>query len=272
MIIIGEKINGSIPSVKKAIEERNEEWIKNLAIAQTEAGATFIDVCASVKDDIEVETLKWLIDLVQSVTDTPIAIDSPNPNTIIAAMPFCKKPGLANSISGGKKADLMLPILADSKWKEWEVIALLDDETGIPKTADDRLKVFGNLMNKAKEYGITASRFHIDPLVEMLCTSEDGINMLVEVMSEIKRREPTIHITGAVSNISFNLPGRKLINQAFAVLSMSAGLDSAIFDPLNKDLLGMIYATEALLGKDEYCMEYIGAFRAGLFGTPPVKK
>jgi 5-methyltetrahydrofolate--homocysteine methyltransferase len=271
MIIIGEKINGSIPSVAKAIAERDEEWIKNLAIAQTNAGATFIDVCASVEDSIEVETLKWLIDLVQSVTETPIAIDSPNPNSIIQAMPFCKKPGLVNSISGGKKADFMLPTLAKEDPK-WEVIALLDDETGIPKTAGDRLKVFDNLMAKAKEYKIAASRFHIDPLVEMLCTSEDGINMLVEVMTEIKRREPTIHITGAVSNISFNLPGRKLINQAFAVLSMNAGLDSAIFDPLNKDLLGMIYATEALLGKDEYCMEYIGAFRAGLFGTPPAKK
>jgi len=269
MIIIGEKINGSIPSVAKAIAERNEEWIKNLAIAQTNAGATFIDVCASVKDEIEVETLKWLIDLVQSVTDTPIAIDSPNPNSIIKAMPFCKRPGLANSISGGKKADLLLPAIADSKW---EVIALLDDDTGIPKTAEDRLRVFDKLMTKAKEYKIAASRFHIDPLVEMLCTSEDGINMLVEVMTEIKRREPTIHITGAVSNISFNLPGRKLINQAFTVLSMNAGLDSAIFDPLNKDLLGMIYATEALLGQDEYCMEYIGAFRAGLFGAPPAPK
>ena len=269
MIIIGEKINGSIPSVAKAIAERDEEWIKNLAIAQTNAGATFIDVCASVKDEIEVETLKWLIDLVQSVTDTPIAFDSPNPNSIIQAIPFCKKPGLVNSISGGKKADTMLPIIADTKW---EVIALLDDDTGIPKTAEDRLRVFDKLMVKAKEYKIAASRFHIDPLVEMLCTSEDGINMLVEVMAEIKRREPTIHITGAVSNISFNLPGRKLINQAFAVLSMNAGLDSAIFDPLNKDLLGMIYATEALMGKDEYCMEYIAAFRAGLFGAPPAKK
>ena len=269
MIIIGEKVNGAIPPVAKAIAERNEEWIKNLAKAQTEAGASFIDVCASVEDDKEMEVLKWLIDNVQSVTDTPIAIDSPNPHSIINAIPFCKRPGLANSISGGKKADILLPVIADTKW---EVIALLDDDTGIPKTAEDRLRVFDKLMAKAKEYNIAASRFHIDPLVEMLCTSEDGINMLVEVMSEIKRREPTIHITGAVSNISFNLPGRKLINQAFTVLSMNAGLDSAIFDPLNKDLLGMIYATEALLGMDEYCMEYIGAFREGLFGTPPAKK
>ncbi|MDR0843197.1 MAG: methyltetrahydrofolate cobalamin methyltransferase [Acidobacteriota bacterium] len=270
MIIIGEKINGSIPSVAKAIAEKNEEWIKNLAVAQSKAGATFIDVCASVEDSIEVETLKWLVDLVQSVTDTPIALDSPNPKSLVAAMPFCKRPGLVNSISGeGSKADIILPAISGTKW---EVVALLNDDTGIPKTAEDRLRVFDKLMELAKKYDIAPARFHIDPLVEMLCTSEDGINMLVEVMAEIKRRQPTIHITGAVSNISFNLPGRKLINQAFAVLAMSAGLDSSIFDPLNKDLLGMIYATEALLGRDEYCMEYIGAFRQGLFGVPPVKK
>ena len=270
MIIIGEKINGSIPSVAKAIAEKNETLIKDLAIAQTKAGASFIDVCASVADEIEMETLKWLIDLVQSVTDTPIAIDSPNPNSLVKALPLCKRPGLMNSISGeGGKPDIILPVIADTKW---EVVALLNDDTGIPKTAADRLRVFDALMAKAKEYKIAPSRFHIDPLVEMLCTSEDGIAMLVEVMAEIKRREPTIHITGAVSNISFNLPGRKLINQAFTVLSMNFGMDSAIFDPLNKDLLGMIYATEALLGQDEYCMEYIGGFREGLFGTPPAKK
>ena len=100
----------------------------------------------------------------------------------------------------------------------------------------------------------------------MLCTSEDGINMIVEVIREIKRQYPTIHVTGAISNISFNLPERRLVNQAFAVLAIDAGMDSLILDPLNKDLMGMIYATEALLGRDEYCMEYIGAYRRGLFG------
>ncbi|MDR1727142.1 MAG: methyltetrahydrofolate cobalamin methyltransferase [Acidobacteriota bacterium] len=278
MIIIGEKINGSIPSMAKAIAEKNEEHIKNIAVAQANAGATFIDVCASVEPDKEVATLKWLIDLVQSVTDVPIAVDSPDPKVIAEALPFCKKPGLVNSISGDKvagtdkdKIDFLLPIIADTKW---EVIALLNGGTGIPKSAEDRLKVFDLLMAKAKEYKIAPSRFHIDPIIEALATiDEGGIGMVVEVMQEIKRREPTIHITGAVSNISFNLPGRKLVNQAFAVLAMNAGLDSAIFDPLNKDLLGMIYATEALLGNDEYCMEYIQGFRQGLYpAAPPAKK
>jgi 5-methyltetrahydrofolate--homocysteine methyltransferase len=149
------------------------------------------------------------------------------------------------------------------------VICLLSDDTGIPKCAEDRLKVFEKLMVKANEYGIKPNRLHIDPLIEMLCTSEDGISMVEEVISTIRAQYPTIHITAAVSNISYNLPVRKLINLGFTVLAMKAGLDSAILDPTNRDLLGVIYATEALLGLDDYCMEYIGAYRDGLIG--PVK-
>ena len=122
-------------------------------------------------------------------------------------------------------------------------------------------------VSEAEKYGIAPNRIHIDPLVEMLCTSDDGIAMVEEVMSTIKAKYPAIHITGAVSNISFNLPARKLVNQAFVVLAMKAGMDSAVLDPLNRDMMGMIYAAEACLGLDEMCMEYISAYREGIFGT-----
>ncbi|MDD7048613.1 MAG: methyltetrahydrofolate cobalamin methyltransferase, partial [Lachnospiraceae bacterium] len=92
-----------------------------------------------------------------------------------------------------------------------------------------------------------------------------------EVMHTIREEYPDIHITGAVSNISFNLPARKLVNIGFTVLAMKAGLDSAIFDPTNRDLLGVVYATEALLGNDDYCMEYIEGYRDGLYGKQPAK-
>ena len=264
MIIIGEKINGAIPSVAKAIAAKDADFIRNLAKTQSDAGAAFIDVCASVEDSLELETMKWLIDLVQEVTDTPIAIDSPHTQTCVEAIKFCKKPGLINSVSGeGNKIEVVFPIIADTKW---ECVALLCDDTGIPKTAQDRLKVFAEIMKKAKTYNIAPSRLHIDPLVEMLCTSDDGINMVVNVIKEIKAQYPEIHVTGGFSNISFNLPVRKIVNQAFTVLAINAGMDSAILAPTNQDLMGMIYATEALLGKDEYCMEYIGAYREELFG------
>ena len=195
-------------------------------------------------------------------------MDSPSADVLAEAYKFCNKPGLINSVSGeGDKMDKIFPILAENKG--WQVAALLSDDTGIPKTAADRLKVFDKIMAKAKEYGISPARIHIDPLVEMLCTSEDGIANNVEVISTIREQYPTIHITGAVSNISFNLPYRKILNMSFMVLAMNAGLDSAILDPTNRDMMGVIFATEALLGLDDYCMEYIGAYREGLFG--PVK-
>lgn len=269
MIIIGEKINGSIPSVATAIANRDAGFIKARATAQEKAGASFIDCCASVPEAEEVETLHWMIDCIQEVTDLPISVDSPSAAVLAEAYKFCKRPGLFNSVSGeGNKIDVIFPIMAANHG--WEVIALLSDDTGIPKNAADRLKVFDKIMAKAREYGISPSRIHIDPLVEMLCTSENGIETNTTVISAVREAYPSIHITAAVSNISFNLPVRKMVNLGFTVLAMNAGLDSAILDPTNRDMMGLIYATEALLGQDDYCMEYIGAYREGLFG--PIKQ
>ena len=265
MIIIGEKINGSIPSVAEAIAKRDAEFIKQRARIQDEAGATFIDCCASVPEAQEVETLKWMIDCIQEVSDLPISVDSPSARVLAEAYKFCKRPGLFNSVSGeGDKIDVIFPIMAANK--KWECIALCSDDTGIPKNAADRLKVFDKIMAKAKEYGIRPSRLHIDPLVEMLCTSENGIETNEEVISTIRERYEDIHITAAISNISFNLPVRKMVNLGFTVLAMKAGLDSAILDPTNRDMMGVIFATSALLGEDDFCMEYIEAYRDGIFG------
>ena len=276
MIIIAEKINGSIPSMAKYIAERNEEAIKDIAIREAEQigeSKGFIDVCSSVAPEVEFETMRWLLDLVQGVTDMPISIDSPNAECLVQLLPYVKKPGLVNSVSGeGNKIDLIFPELAKPEYKDWEVMALLSDDTGIPKSAADRLRVFDKIMAKAKEYGIAPSRIHIDPLVEMLCTSEDGIAMVEEVMAKIREQYPSIHISGAVSNISFNLPARKLVNMAFVCLAIKAGMDSAVFDPLDKQLLGVISATEALLGQDDFCMEYIGAFRDERIAATTKKK
>ena len=112
MIIIGEKLNGSIPSVAKAIAERDADLIRERARMQSEAGATFLDVCASVEEDVEVETLKWMIDCIQEVTDVPISVDSPSADVLVQAYKFCKKPGIFNSVSGeGDKIDKIFPVM-----------------------------------------------------------------------------------------------------------------------------------------------------------------
>ena len=160
MIIIGEKINGSIPIVAEAIAKRDSEFIKERAKLQAESGATYIDCCASVPEAEEVETLKWMIDCIQEVTDLPISIDSPSPDVLAQAYKFCKKPGIFNSVSGeGHKIDTIFPIMAEPGNEGWQVIALLSDNTGIPKCAADRLKVFDKIMAKAKEYELLRTGF-----------------------------------------------------------------------------------------------------------------
>ena len=258
MIIIGEKLNGSIPSVAKAISEKDADLIRERARMQAEAGATFLDVCASVEEDVEVETLKWMIDLVQEVTDTPICVDSPSAKSCVAAIPFCKRPGLINSVSlEGDKIDTIFSVIADT---DWECVALLCDNDGIPDSVERRMKIFFGIMEKAKQYGIAPSRLHIDPLVVTLGTDQTALTVFADCCRRIKYEYPEIHITSGLSNISFGLPVRKNINQAFMVLAMNAGMDSAIVDPTNKNMIGMIYATNALLERDEYCLQYIDKF------------
>lgn len=179
-------------------------------------------------------------------------------------MKYCKKPGLINSVSmEGDKIDMIFPVIANT---EWECVALLCDDRGIPDTTLRRMEVFHNIMDRAEAYNIAPSRLHIDPLVVTLSTSEDALTMFAQCCRQIKAEYPEIHITSGLSNISFGLPGRKYVNQAFMVLAMEAGMDSAIVDPTNRDMMAMIYAADALLENDEYCLEYIDAFREGVIG------
>jgi 5-methyltetrahydrofolate--homocysteine methyltransferase len=264
MIIIGEKINGSIPKTAAAIAEKNEAFIKALAKKQSDARASYLDVCASVSPEKELETLKWLVDLVQQESELPISLDSPNAGIFAEAIKFCKKPGLINSVSmEGDKIDQVFPIITGT---QWNCVALLCDNSGIPGSTEKRLEVFEQILKKAEQHKIDPSRLYVDPVVEMLASSEEGAIMIFDTIRKVKERCPAVHITSGASNISYQLPVRKFINRGFIILCMGAGMDSAIIDPTNQDMLALIYAAEALLGKDEMCMEYIGAYREGLFG------
>lgn len=269
MIIIGEKINGSIPSVAEAIANHDSEFIKNLAKIQTDSNASYIDCCASVEENKEVETLHWLIDCIQEVSDLPICVDSPSPKVCVDALKFCKKEGIVNSVSmEGNKTDIIFPTISDTNWG---CVALLCGEKGIPDSVEKRMEIFGQIMAKAKEYNIAPSRLYIDPLVVALSTDHEALSTFSSCCKKIKDAYPDIHITSGLSNISFGLPARKNINQAFMVLSMEAGMDSAIVDPTNRDMLGIIYATDALLENDDYCLDYIHAYRDGLIGKQKKK-
>lgn len=265
MIIIGEKINGSIPAVKTAIENRDDAFIADRAVKQTAAGAHFIDVCASTAPEYEVETLKWLIDVVQDVTDTPLCIDSPNPRVIEAVFKYANKPGMLNSISEeGDKCDVLLPLMAGNTW---EVVGLTCDDRGIPNNLETKLDITKIMVEKADKYGITPDRIHIDPCVMALSTENNSMLNFAEEIRSIKALFPTIHVTGAISNISFGLPVRGLINKTAMAFAIQAGMDSAVMDPLNREMRETIFATYTLLGQDKHCRKYSKAFRAGQIGS-----
>ncbi len=261
MIIIGEKINGTIHRVKKAIEEKDIEFIQNRAIKQEKAGAHYIDVCAGTAPDKEIDTLKWLIEVVQEVVEIPLVIDSPNPNIIKAVIPFAKKPGLINSVSEeGNKPEIILPLAAEYGW---DVIALTCNDNGIPSDVETRVEITTSLVKKANTYGINEERIYIDPLVTALAADNKSTLNFVEAMKEIRKKFPKIKFTSGLSNISFGMPLRKMVNRHFMTMALYEGMDSAIMDPLDKDMMGAILATEALLGKDRHCRKFSNAYRKG---------
>ncbi|MDR3331806.1 MAG: methyltetrahydrofolate cobalamin methyltransferase [Synergistaceae bacterium] len=265
MIIIGEKINGTIPSTAKAIAERDEDYVRNLARQQTEFGAEYLDVCAGTAPDIERETLAWLVSLVQDTVDTKLCIDSADVDVILETLPLAKRPGLINSVSDEHgKCEKLFPKVADS---EWNIIALTCDNNGISTDPAVKFQIAVTIMEKAKSFGIREDRMFLDPLVTTLSTTPDSLLAFNQTLRNIKEKYPAAHITSGLSNISFGMPSRKSINQQFLALAMGAGMDSAIMDPTSRDMRTALYATDALLGNDKHCRRYLNAYRKGVIGV-----
>ncbi len=264
MIIIGEKINGTIPSVKKAIGERDEEFIYSLAVRQADAGADYLDVCAGTEPAVEAETLRWLMEIVQDAVNLPLCIDSPNPHVIEQVFLQAGRPGIVNSVSAEKnKCDVIYPLLRGT---EWQVIGLTCDNNGIPGDVQTRVEIAGRLVETAGQYGIPPDRLHIDPLVIALATDNQSMLKFMEAAGRIKKACPSVKITSGLSNISFGMPLRRVVNQNFLTLAMYAGMDSAIMDPCNQEMMATLLATEALLGHDKFCRKFSNAYRSVRIG------
>jgi len=262
MVIIGEKINSTLKTIRLAIENYDAAAIQDLAKKQHEAGAAYIDVNAGMFHDDEPERLVWLINTIQEVLDAPFSIDSPNPKAIEAALKANKNPKpIINSITDEKERfNSILPLAMQYKT---DIIALCMDDNGMPETVDDRVAIAERLIEKLTKEGMSLEEIYIDPMVRPIGTDSNNGIVAIETIRKVKAEFPGVHIACGLSNISFGIPGRKLVNQAFLVAAMAAGMDGAILDPLDKKLMSLVYATEALLGKDEYCMNYITKFREG---------
>lgn len=264
MIIIGEKINGTRKAVATAIRERNTDYIKDLALNQVNAGSHYLDINAGTLPGQEPDDMVWLVKSIQEVTDVPLCLDSANPVALQAGLDLVRKTPVINSVSGEKKRlDCVLPLAL--KYKTGLILLALDDETGIPDTWQGRMEIIHRLVSLAKEGGLKESQLFIDPLVTAISTGDKNALITYDSIREAAKAYPDAHITCGLSNISFGMPQRSFINRTFMSMCILMGLDSAIIDPNNHDLMNVMLAAEMLMGKDKYCQSFSRAHRAGRF-------
>ena len=272
MIIIGEKINGAIPSIKQAIADRDAELIKARTIAQIEAGTTFLDCAPSTAPELEYDAMVWLINVMQGameapeVKDTPLCIDSPNAKLLARILEegHVKRPGMVNSVNEeGDKCETIFPLIAGT---DWEVIGLTCDKGGIPMESQKKIDIAKRIIDKADKYGVKRDHLHIDPCVMALATMSNSMKDFEDCIIGIHEYAPEVKVTGAISNISFQMPARKFLNSNCMAYAIRAGLNSAIMDPCNMEIMGTIYSCEALCMIDKAGRKYNRAYRQGKFG------
>ena len=263
MIIVGEKINTSLKGITEAIKAKDREFIQELAVRQSKQGSDYIDVNCGTLIDVEEEMLPWLVEIVQEVVDKPCCIDSPNPKALEAALKVHKGVPMINSITAEKsRYDDVIKLV---KQYDAKIVALLiDDANGISPSDEVRTKIGIELINKMHEDGVPYENMYIDPLIQPISTDSNMGLVALNTIANIKQNFPEVHFMCGLSNISFGLPNRGLLNRTYLAMCMHAGLDGAVLDPGNSKMMSMIFAGEALLNKDRFTKKYLKAHRKGL--------
>lgn len=256
-VIIGEKIN---PTGRKklaaALKEGDFDYVKQIALRQVEAGADILDVNVGVPGVDEVDLLPRVAKFIAEAVDVPLCLDSANRDALAAALAVLPGRPLVNSVNGEEASlQAVLPVV-----KEFgvPVIGLVMHDDGIPNDADTRVAVAGKIIERAAKLGIPAEDIIIDPLVLTVGADSDAGAVTLETIRRI-REEFGANINLGASNVSFGLPDRHTINQAFLALALGAGATCAITDPMK--LTSVIRAADLLLGKDSFGSRYIGYWR-----------
>lgn len=262
MIIIGEKINGTLSKAKEIIQTRNERQLVEMVERQDQAGATHIDVNVATGSGIpedEIAAMKWAVHIVQQATRKPVCIDSADVRVLAAGLETAEGAVLINSTTAEK--DKMDPVLALAKAHAAPFIALAMDDDGIPATVEGRLSACRQIAEACGREGIPLNQVYFDPLVLPLSTDARQGQVTLETLSAIKVEFPEALTAMGLSNISYGLPQRININTAFLHMAIQAGLDAAILDPTNEKMMGAVRTAGAILGKDRHFRKYLRMFR-----------
>ncbi len=260
MIIIGEKLNSSIPSTLEGLNRKDEAFVTELATWQAEAGAQYLDINTGMCED-EGEMLRWAVTLAKKAAPAcGIMADSTSPQALKELFEAVEmKDVIINSVTlEEERMNGVLPLVREYGTG---IVAMPIDGDGIPKTAQRRVENAQALVKVLRESGVRDEDIYMDIVVEAAATGWDAPAATLEATRCLREEFSKIHLLAGLSNISFGLPKRGIINQAFLACAMTCGLDSAIMDITNPAMKMHLKAAAMLLGQDEYCMDYLQSFR-----------
>ncbi len=257
-VIIGERIN---PTGRKKLSEEmaagNFETVIADAVAQVEAGAQMLDVNAGIPLADEPAILAYTVELVQSIVDVPLSIDSSIVEALEAGLAVYRGKALVNSVTGeDEQMERVLPLVA--KYGA-AVVAISNDETGISEDPDVRFEVARKIVSRAADYGIPKEDIVVDPLVMPIGAIGTAGRQVFRLVRRL-REELGVNTTCGASNVSFGLPNRPGLNASFLPMAIAAGMTSAITSPMHPEMLQAVKAADVLMGNDEHCALWIARF------------
>jgi 5-methyltetrahydrofolate--homocysteine methyltransferase len=251
-------------AIRNKVWERDESFVRAEARRQVEAGATHIDINAGGDPSKEVEDMIWLTQIVADEVDAPLSFDSANSDAIREGLAICNRPGtIVNSIT--MEIERISSILPLVKEFDTSVICLTMNNNGMPEDYDGRIRITDDAVVLLNQYKISIDRVYFDHLVRPASTNPGQVKHILDTIRYTKETYPEAHIALGLSNVSFGIPKRNNLNRAFLAMLVAAGCDGAIIDPTEHEMMIMLYSARAVMGLDEYCMEYLTRMReAGL--------
>jgi len=259
MFVIGERINGMFTAVKRAIESRDKGPIQGLARRQLAAGADALDVNVGPTKGKAVDNMLWLIEAVQEVTDAPICVDTPKFDVMSAALEAARNPTIINSSKASvDELEKYVPLAVRTGSR---LVALTIDETGVPSDVDGRVAMGANIVTTAMEHGLAMTDLYIDPVILPVNVAPKQPAAVLGAISQLRLlSDPPPNFIIGLSNVSQNCKERSLLNSAYVAMCIGVGLNAAIMDALDKDLMNAAITAEVLLEKQLYCDDYIAAY------------
>lgn len=260
MFIIGELINGMYQNIGKAIKEKDKTVIEKCALGQIEAGADALDVNCGPASRDPVTDIQWLIQAIQEVSDKPIALDSSRPKVIESGLKVIKNKVIINSTTADQeKLDILVPL---AKKYNAKLIGLTISAKGIPQNKDQRMELAATIVAYCLDHGFPVEDLYLDPIVLPVNVAQPQMKDILESIREFKIiSEPSPKTIVGLSNVSQGTCVRSLVNRTFLTMAVSYGLDGAILDPKDKDLMDAAITAELILNKQIYCDSYLDAYR-----------